>query len=284
MANSKPLLSADLLERVLAKLGLTDRPALDLAGLNAVYAAWSTSVPFDNIQKRIWFAGDRSKPVTGSDPVAFFENWLRDGTGGTCWPTSGATATLLDTLGFDTRRIAGAMIETSEVGQPAGHGSVIVTIDDAQFLVDASMSAFEVLPLVAGEQTAAGAGIHAIAANPVDGGFEVGWYPGHLRDRLARFRTDAAYDPVDHAFFLEGYAKSIASGPFNDALYICRRYRESIITVRSGQKFVTAVDGRVSVSALSDGDRKGLLVAELGYGEDIVARIPADAPEGPADA
>ncbi len=53
-AVSDPVLSADLLERVFAKLGLTERPSLDLAGLNALYAAYSGNrSAHDNIRKRI---------------------------------------------------------------------------------------------------------------------------------------------------------------------------------------------------------------------------------------
>ena len=54
------MISPDLIERVLDKLGLDSRPEVDLAGLNSLYAAFSGGVPNDNIQKRIWFAGDRS--------------------------------------------------------------------------------------------------------------------------------------------------------------------------------------------------------------------------------
>ena len=38
-AVSDPVLSPELIERLLAKLDLTDRPTLDLAGLNRLFAA-----------------------------------------------------------------------------------------------------------------------------------------------------------------------------------------------------------------------------------------------------
>ena len=107
MAVPEPLPPPEIFERVLERLGLTKRPSIDLAGLNAVYAAWCGRIPFDNIQKRIWFAGDRTTPVTGGDPTEFFANWLAHGTGGTCWPTSGAMYALLRSLGYPARRITG---------------------------------------------------------------------------------------------------------------------------------------------------------------------------------
>ena len=66
------MLPAELLDSVKSKLRLPDRPSLDLAGLNAIYAAYSANVPNDNIQKRIWLAGDKSRPVTGGEPIQFF--------------------------------------------------------------------------------------------------------------------------------------------------------------------------------------------------------------------
>jgi len=64
--------------------------------------------PFDNLQKMISLrAGDQR--LTGHDASEFFENFLAHGSSGTCWPSSNALFTLLTSLGFDARRVAGAM-------------------------------------------------------------------------------------------------------------------------------------------------------------------------------
>ena len=76
------MLTVELLHRVKSKLDLPGKPSLDLAGLNKIYAAYSGHVPNDNIQKRIWLSGDKSRPVTGGEPTQFFENWLEHATGG----------------------------------------------------------------------------------------------------------------------------------------------------------------------------------------------------------
>src|SRR5579862_9322901 len=109
VARSENHLSPALVEQVLAKLGLSNWPSLDLSGLNTVYAAVCANIPFDNVQKRIWFAGNRSRPVTGGDPSEFFENWLKHGTGGTCWPGNGGMYALARALGFNARRMAGSV-------------------------------------------------------------------------------------------------------------------------------------------------------------------------------
>ena len=151
----EPALAPALVERVLTKLGLHQRPALDLAGLNALYAAFSANVPFDNIQKRIWFASSQITPLPGGDPNEFFSNWLQHGTGGTCWPLNGAMYSLARALGFDARRIVGSVIVE---GYPRGanHGSVLVNLDGINYLVDAWMAAFKVLPLISGKPSSTG--------------------------------------------------------------------------------------------------------------------------------
>ena len=122
------MISAALLERVLVKLGLRSKPRTDLDGLNEIYAAYSGHIPNDNIQKRIWLVGDKSRPVTGGDPVEFFENWLTHGTGGTCFPAAGGLYAVLVALGFDARRIlASVMMEGIE--RDGNHGRVLVRMD-----------------------------------------------------------------------------------------------------------------------------------------------------------
>jgi hypothetical protein len=62
--------------------------------------------------------GRRSLP--GTTPNDFFEAWLRDGAGGTCWPSSHALWALLAAAGFDPRRVVGAMRDTGY----GSHGTV----------------------------------------------------------------------------------------------------------------------------------------------------------------
>ena len=61
-----------LFERILAKLGFSDAPSPDLAGLNSLYAAYCGSVSSDNILKRIWFASNQEAPIPGGEPAEFF--------------------------------------------------------------------------------------------------------------------------------------------------------------------------------------------------------------------
>ena len=279
MAVPEPLPAPDVIERVLEKLGLSARPSIDLGGLNAVYAAWCGSIPFDNVEKRIWFAGDRAMPVSGGDPTEFFANWLAHGTGGTCWPTSGAMYALLKSVGFPARRIAGAMIDNGERdAEDAGHGSVVVAFDGVDHLVDASILAFEALPLVPGQRTRAGPGIHAIEAVSNDTGFDVLWRSGRDRKAPLTFRTQPQFDPVDHQLFLDGYERSKTSSPFNRALYICRRSADSIASLVRRTMITVAADDSTTVNDVDEVQRTTVLLEVFGLSREIAEALPPDEP------
>ena len=278
---SEPVLAPDLIERVLAKLGLRNRPSLELAGLNTLFAAHCGSIPFDNIRKRIWFASDQTTPLPGGDPTDFFEHWLAHGTGGTCWPTNGGLYALVHALGFDARRIAGSVI-VGGYPQGANHGSVLVTLDGVDYLVDANIGSFKALPLVPGVLASTGEGIHDIKAVPSESGFEIFFYTGWNRAEPLPFRPEPEYDPVDHAFWLARYDRTKKVGFFNDALLIFRHFPESIVTIGRKNKITVAADGSYTKTELSDVERKAALVEELGISEEITEKLPPDVPGGAA--
>jgi arylamine N-acetyltransferase len=278
---SEPTLTPGLVERVLTKLRLRQRPDLNLAGLNTLYAAFSANVPFDNIQKRIWFASPQTTPLPGGDPNEFFNNWLQHGTGGTCWPLNGAMYAIADALGFKTRRIVGSVIVE---GYPRGanHGSVLVTLGGVNYLVDAWMAAFKVLPLISGKPSSTGHGIHDISAVPTESGFEIISYPGFDREHPLPFRNEPEYDPVDHAFFLARYDRTKTVGFFNDAMFICRHIPESIVTMGRNSKFHLAADGILTKTEPTEAQRKTSLIEEFGLSEEIVEKLPPNVPGGVA--
>jgi arylamine N-acetyltransferase len=280
-ANSESTLAPALVERVLTELGLRERPVLDLSGLNALYAAVSAKLPFDNVQKRIWFAGPQTTPLPCGGPSEFFENWLQHGTGGTCWPLNGAMYALAHALGFDTRRIVGSVIVE---GYPRGanHGSVIVTMDGINYLVDAWMASFKVLPLMPGTSSSTGNGIHDIRAVPIESGFEIITYPGFNREQTLPFRPEPEYDPVDHALFLARYDRTKSVGFFNDAIFICRHFPSSILTMGRKSKFHLAADNTLTKTEPTEDERKKSLIEEFGLSEEIVDRLPPNVPGGVA--
>ena len=140
------MLSPDLTEAVLGKLGLPDRPRTDRTGLDRVYGAWCRRVPFDNLVKRIHLASGSAAPFPNGPPEVFFASWLAHGTGGTCWPSTGGLHALLVSLGFDARRGSAAMFDNLS-GPIHTHGTTLVRIDGIDHWVDSSMLTDVALPL-----------------------------------------------------------------------------------------------------------------------------------------
>jgi arylamine N-acetyltransferase len=192
---SKPTLAPDLVERVLGKLGLHGLPSVDLAGLNTVYRAFSSSVSNDNVQKRIWLTGDRASPVTGGDPAEFFENWLTHGTGGTCFPINGSFAALLEVLEFQVRRIVSTMMVPGAERGDSNHGSLVVSLEGVDYLTDAQCAGFEALPLRPYGETRTTSDIHAMRTFPTDHGFDVRFHSGHMREREFGFSPSLRTTP-----------------------------------------------------------------------------------------
>jgi arylamine N-acetyltransferase len=274
-----PTLAPDLVERILMRLGFSTRPSADLGGLNSLYAAFSGNVPNDNIQKRIWFAGDQATPVTGGDPIEFFENWLVHGTGGTCFPANGGLCALLRAIGFNANRIAGSVIMEG-IEQDANHGSVLVTLEGDDYLADAQFAAFTVLRLAPGQASSTGNGIHDIRAAPVAGGFDVHWFPGPNRQDPLTMRPDLENGPVDHHFFLTHYDLSASRerqrSPFNDVLFISRHFPDSILIIGRNNKIKILADNTVTMTEITDAERTRVLIEELGISEEAAHAIPPD--------
>jgi len=278
---TEPSLPPALLEQVIAKLGLEQPPALDLAGLNTVYAAACQRIPFDNIQKRIWFSTDRSRPVTGGDPAEFFKNWVRHGTGGTCWPTSGALYALARALGFRARRIAGSVI-VPDYPRGANHGSVLVTLDGTDYVFDLTFGSFIVVRLKPGEAASTETGLHSVEVRPMpNGGHELSFFIGWTTTALT-FYPESEHDPVDHAFFLARYDRASRVGFFNDTLLFRRRFIDSIVTIGRGKKLVIRSDGTLVKTDLTLAQRNESLIQEMGLSEEVIARIPPDIMDGVA--
>jgi arylamine N-acetyltransferase len=277
----EPPLSPELVERVLAKLGLKKWPTLDPTGLNTVYAAICGSIPFDNVQKRIWFASDQVRPATGGDPNEFFENWVRHGTGGTCWPANGGMYALARALGFRARRFAGSVI-VPNYPQGANHGSALVTLDGIDYVFDLAFGSFKVLPLIPGQSVSTETGIHNLKATAVDGGrFELFFHLGWSTAPLA-FRPEPEHEPVDHAFFIAHYDHANRVGFFNDTLLISRRFADSIVTIGRGNKLVVTANGTLTKIELTTAQRDEVLIQELGLSQEVVDRIPPDVVGGVA--
>ncbi|HEX5096526.1 MAG TPA: arylamine N-acetyltransferase [Acidimicrobiia bacterium] len=265
-----PMIDVDA---ILERLGLGARPAPDLDGLARVYLAWCRNVPFDNVVKRVHMASGDTGPIPNGPPDAFFDWYLRHGTGGTCWPSANALHALLVGLGFDARRGSAAMADSKIDGEYAhSHGTTLVRVDGTDHWVDTSMLTDRVLPLARGATTSIPGPVHPLRAEPVGDRWRVWWEPGPRGQEMSCLLLSA---DTTSEHYLARYEFSRGWSPFNLWVHAVRNTERGRLTLTNGTRYERRADGG-DTRALDVGDRTKVLVEEFGYSEEIVARLPPD--------
>jgi N-hydroxyarylamine O-acetyltransferase len=249
-----------LREQVLLRLGFSQAPPANLEGLRAVYRAWCLSVPFDNTRKMIALRNNGTG-LPGGRAQQFFEDWLAGGTGGTCWPTSNALFELVRSVGFRAQRVAGCMRDLGIVN----HGSVKVTIDGRQWLVDSSLLSDVPLPL--DHQV-------FIHDDPVfafeveyDDSSHVVW--SHTPPNSHSLPCRLTVDSVDCSYYLARYEESRTRSPFNQRLYARRNRPGEMVVFVGDTRFSKTAEGTVS-RVLSPDEIRQALHNDMGLSEEFI--------------
>jgi N-hydroxyarylamine O-acetyltransferase len=258
---------------VLERLGV-EPPSRDLAGLQAVYAAWCRSVSFDNVLKMIHVAEARPGPLPGSTAERFFEAWLACGAGGTCWAGNGALHGLLEALGFDVQRAIATMMPSHS---PApNHGSVVVSLEGEGWIADASILTAEPIRIPAPGEPAGTGPLPRLEW--LDGKPAVIWRTLRVPDGFpCRIERIGAGNAEWDAFHRESGVWS----PFNFELSARVVRGPATIGVSPGQQFAIEADGSISASPQDHAARQRFLIEELGISEDVARRLPDDRPVPP---
>ena len=256
-----PGLERGLRDRVIARLGLPQAPAADARGLRALYQAWCTHVPFDNVRKMTALLGGGNSPLPAMAGADFLESWLTDGAGGTCWPTSNALCELACSLGFAARRITASMHDVG-VGN---HGSVRINLDGGEWLVDSSMLTNAPLPLTR-DLYMHDDPVCAVEVEPVDGTHIVWWEcppsTAHLPCRLMD-------DSVGYTHYAAAYEASRVRSPFNQRLF-ARRNRPGAVVLLAGHTcYVKSAEG-LRARELAPDEVKQILREDIGLAEDLI--------------
>jgi N-hydroxyarylamine O-acetyltransferase len=268
-ADVRDALGNDLRDRVLDRLGFAAPPPLTIEGLNALYAAWGRSVPFDNLQKRLALATGAATSLPCATPAEFFARYLAHGTGATCWPSSIALHALLCACDFDAIRLAGTM----ESYEGINHGSVLVRVAGDEFLVDTWMASEVALPL-ARDGTSAGVGAYRVRAEPYGPLWRVWWlHPTREQERYFEVKER----DVDFSRVLTRYESTRTDSPFNARLFARKNVTWGVVCLARGARHSRDASG-ITRRELAPADIAQVLIEDFGYPEDIVARLPPDEP------
>ncbi|HZT05787.1 MAG TPA: arylamine N-acetyltransferase [Chloroflexota bacterium] len=276
MIGPADVLSRDIVERVLLKLGVATEPAPNLEGLSAVYRAWCQRVPFDNVKKLIHLGEECGGPFPGDDANDFFDSWLRHGTGGTCWAGNGALFALLNTLGFAATRGIATMMRSPNT--PPNHGTVVVELDGSRYLVDASILHGEPLRLEEAGATATAHPAWGVRCELRDGRWNVAWLPLTAPERIF-CRVERLGASADE--FRRMHESTRSWSLFNYALSARVNRRDAVVGAGLGRRVTITATGAVTQQPLSPQERARLLIDEIGMSEEIVSRLPPDRPTPP---
>ena len=138
-------LEPDRLRRYFSRIGYDGPVEATPRVLAAIHRAHLLAIPYENIDIHL------GRPIT-LEPDAMFRKLVDEGRGGWCYEMNGVLGRVLDTMGFDTRFVAGA-VGLAERGESArdNHLVIVVTLDQP-WLVDVGFGDgfLEPLPLLPG--------------------------------------------------------------------------------------------------------------------------------------
>ncbi len=254
-------ISKDLQTQVLNRLGFNEPITTNLQFLERIYFSWCQHVPFDNLRKMIALKSENKQRLPGLDASDFFENWLENGSGATCWPMANAFYELLISIGFDAKRIIGNMRDLGI----ANHGSVKVSLNGQNYLADASLLLNKVFPL--GQDT-------IIENDPVFPAEIEKEGESHLLWMLTPPGKDFFYcrinsNPADFLVFDNGYEASRNGSIFNQRLYARRNYPGKLIILWGNAYFAKTING-IDCRELTRDEVCQTLHSEIGISEKLI--------------
>ena len=261
-------ISHPLRDQVLRRLGFPEAPLPNLEGLRAVYRAWCQKIPFDNLNKVIALRTGVPGPLPGIHATEFFETWLKDGTGATCWPSANALHALLRSLDFDARRVAAHM-------QDAGffnHGTVIVRMDEREWLVDSSVHTDVPMLLDRGGYLNDDPVFFAeieYETRENEPGTYVLWVGSPRPDSYMPCRIFPS--EVPHGYFAERFEGTRERSPFNSRPYVGRNREHEKVIVIGNMRHVISSRG-VESRELSHEEFTDVLRADFDLSENVLKR------------
>ena len=254
-------ISNEIQTKILKHLEISEPITTDLQTLQRIYTSWCLHVPFDNIRKMIALQSEYKQKLPGLDAFDFFENWLENGSGATCWPMANAFYELLISIGFDAKRIAGYMRDLGVLN----HASVKVIINGQNYIAEAAFFLNKVFLL--GQDT-------IIENDPV--------FPAEIEkegeSHLLWMQTPPGKDffycrinsnPVDFLFFNEGYEASRDRSIFNQRLYARKNYPDKLIILWGNTYVLKTING-VDYRELSRDEVCLALRNDIGISENLI--------------
>jgi hypothetical protein len=140
-------LQPGFISKILDYLEVETRGASELTGLNQLIQAYTRRVPWESASRIVRKADIAELEARPRDPVAFWEQAIGQGTGGTCFESNLAFSSLLRTQGYET------YLTINDMGEQRGCHTAIIVMLAGRYLVDVGMPLYATLPIQANEIT-----------------------------------------------------------------------------------------------------------------------------------
>ena len=114
----------------LARIGLSEAPAITLAGLNALIWAHQTHIPFEDLNTSLLCL-----PVS-LEIQALYDKVVLRRRGGYCYELNALFTRLLLDLGFDARSVFCRVVRGRDFLPPCAHRAVVVALDGKLYFCD----------------------------------------------------------------------------------------------------------------------------------------------------
>lgn len=118
------------IDRYLGRIGLSEPPRANLAGLTLLHRAHAFAIPYEAIDIQLGIP-------TSQDPAAIFDKLVTRRRGGWCYEMNGLLGWALGALGFEVRRaMAGTYRRDRGSWCEGNHVVLIVTLPEGEYLAD----------------------------------------------------------------------------------------------------------------------------------------------------
>lgn len=124
-----PALSPAQLSRYLARIGYGGDTTASLATLRGLHQAHLLSIPYENLDIHL------GVPLT-LDPERMFAKLVDQRRGGWCYEMNGLFGRVLEALGFDVRRVSGAVGRAEHGWRAQGNHLVLIVTLDRPWIAD----------------------------------------------------------------------------------------------------------------------------------------------------
>jgi N-hydroxyarylamine O-acetyltransferase len=174
----------------LRRIGISQRPSPNLAGLRALHRAHMTAIPYENLDVQLGRTVDTS-------PEHAYNKIVHGGRGGWCYEMNGLMGLALKELGFNVQRLAGAVMREARGDLSLNNHLVIrVELEEGVYLADVGFGegSFDPVHLVPGEFQSNG---FKFSLSQEDGG----WWRMHKFLPAGRRSFDFTTEPANEEAF-----------------------------------------------------------------------------------